>query len=100
MFTMALADPIVMGPVINQSPGAIGLDVTSVTDADAEHALKLNVVRSQYTGYRLVPKLMGPVNPLLRRGHPVEGHPVEGHPVEFDLEKSAYELIRCRRHSL
>ena len=94
---MALADPIVMGPVINQRPGAIGLDVTSVTDADAEHALKLNVVRSQY---RLVPKLMGPVNPLLRRGHPVEGHPVEGHPVEFDLEKSAYELIRCLHHSL
>jgi len=81
---MVLANPImvlvnpIMVPAINQSPGVIGLGVTNVMDADAEYA---------YTRQK------GQGIPLLHQEH-------QEHPVEFDLEKSAYELIRCRRHSL
>jgi len=74
---MVLVNPI-MVPAINQSPGVIGLGVTNVMDADAEYA---------YTRQK------GQGIPLLHQEH-------QEHPVEFDLEKSAYELIRCRRHSL
>ena len=84
---MVPADPIVKGPAspimvpaINQSPGVIGLGVTNVMDAGAEYVY----IRQKGQGI-----------PLLHQGHPIEGYPVE-----FDLEKSAYELIRCRRHSL